>query len=175
MGDEIQLCWIGRFEAQKDPLLAVEVVAELTSLYQDFRLVMVGTGSLKPLLEAEAARLGVADKIEFTGALNRAGVAELMAGSTVLLLTSHYEGSPRVVAEAGATGLPIVATIEADTDRVLERGVNGARVAGREPCGLAHAIMEAAACESQACIARVQHRAAPQAVRRLLGQDESGI
>lgn len=166
-GQTIEVCWIGRFEAQKDPLLAVAVAADLHTIYPDFRLTMVGTGTLKSRMEAAARESGISDKIRFTGPLTRRQVASLMGESTVMLLTSHYEGSPRVVAEAAATGLPIVATEEADTDRVLN-GQNGQRVSGRRSRDLASSVLKATDCDASSCIAAVSHRGAPNAVSALI-------
>lgn len=163
----MEVCWIGRFEAQKDPLLAIAVAAELNTIYPAFRLTMVGTGTLRSRIEAAAIDCGISNKVRFTGPLSRKQVAELMGNSTVMLLTSHYEGSPRVVAEAAATGLPIVATEESDTDKVLY-GPNGQSVAGRQPRDLALSLVKAMDCEASDCIAAVSHRSAPRAVSDLL-------
>lgn len=166
-GQTIEVCWIGRFEAQKDPLLAVAALAELNAIYPNFRLTMVGAGTLQKRIETAAHDQGIHQKIKFTGALSRQQVASLMGDSTVMLLTSHYEGSPRVVVEAAATGLPIVATEEADTDRVLD-GSNGQRITGRKPSDLALAIVHAAGCKGAECAAAVSHRGAHRAVATLL-------
>jgi glycosyltransferase involved in cell wall biosynthesis len=167
-GGAIEVCWIGRFEAQKDPILAVDTVAALSLLYPKFRLTMVGTGSLEQDIVQAAENHGISNQLRLTGALSRHEVAEVMRSSTVMLLTSHYEGSPRVVAEAAATGLPIVATEEADTDRVLDTGVNGERVVGRSASELAAAIVAAASYLPNNCADAVRHREAPRAIQKLL-------
>lgn len=167
-GSTIEVCWIGRFEAQKDPLLAIDTAAALSRIYPEFRLTMVGTGSLKQDIVRAAEDHGISHQLRLTGALARHEVAEVMGSSTVMLLTSHYEGSPRVVAEAAATGLPIVATDEADTDRVLKAGVNGERIVGRSVSELARAIVAAAPCLPKNCAEAVRHREAPRAIKNLL-------
>lgn len=172
-GQTIEICWIGRFEAQKDPLLAMAVAADLDEIYPNFRLTVVGTGTLKSRMEAAARESGILDKIRFTGPLTREQVASLMGESTVMLLTSHYEGSPRVVAEAAATGLPIVATAEADTDGVLN-GRNGQRVHGRRARDLASWVVNASGCDASSCIAAVSHRGAPNAVSELVEKSAGG-
>src|SRR5690606_2209659 len=64
--------------------------------------------------------------------------------SGVFLMTSHpgYEGFPRVLVEAMATGLPAVVTEGSDTGGLVQEGVSGF-VRGRDPAGLAAAIRAA--------------------------------
>ena len=55
----------------------------------------------------------------------REDVAELLASSEALLLTSIYEGLPRVVLQAMAAGKPVVATAVSGTPEAVEDGVTG--------------------------------------------------
>jgi glycosyltransferase involved in cell wall biosynthesis len=163
-----EACWIGRFEAQKDPLLAISTVGALSKEQPDARITFVGTGSLEQSMRARAEELGVSNMIRFAGNLPRAEVAKVMASSGAMLMTSHYEGSPRVLAEAGAVGLPIVATDGSDPDRALTAGYNGIRLSSRQPDKLAAALLEVRDYSSQDCIDSVRHRSAPAAVAALL-------
>ena len=52
-------------------------------------------------------------------------VGELLAASDVLLLTSIYEGLPRVVLQAMAARKPVVATSVSGTPEAVENGVSG--------------------------------------------------
>jgi glycosyltransferase involved in cell wall biosynthesis len=62
----------------------------------------------------------------------------------VFLMTSHpgYEGFPRVLVEAMATGLPAVVTKGSDTGGLIDEGVSGF-VCGRDPEALADALRAA--------------------------------
>jgi glycosyltransferase involved in cell wall biosynthesis len=59
-------------------------------------------------LEAEAARLGIADRVKFLPATSE--VPELLRALDIFAITSFYEGVPFALLEAMAMGLPIVAT-----------------------------------------------------------------
>ena len=65
-------------------------------------------GGSRMRLEAEAARLGIADRVKFLPATSE--VPELLRALDIFALTSFYEGAPFALLEAMAMGLPIVAT-----------------------------------------------------------------
>ena len=72
------------------------------------RLAIVGDGSERPGLEALAAELGVADRVDFLG--HRDDTPALYAGFDVFALTSDTEQMPLSVIEAMASGLPVIST-----------------------------------------------------------------
>lgn len=73
-----------------------------------------------PLASAAVGCLDHTQLVELKG-FNRAQVTALMYASDALLLTSHMEGSPQVVKEALATGLPIVSVDVGDVRERIER------------------------------------------------------
>lgn len=94
---------VGRLEWQKgfDVLLAALV------RLPDVRAVVVGDGPERDALAADAVRLGVADRVMFTGA--RADARSVLARADMVVLPSRYEGLPLVLLEAMLAGRPIVA------------------------------------------------------------------
>ena len=110
-----------RLEIPKDPELAIRSFAALVADDPDapWTLEMIGSGTLLPVLQAQIAALppDVARRITLRGRLGPADLAEARGRSGVFLMTSHsgYEGFPRVLVEAMATGLPAVVTDGSDT------------------------------------------------------------
>lgn len=149
--EKIRICWVGRLDQQKDPILAIYVVDALKQLGKKVRMTMIGDGVLRDAVHDKVAELRLAEEVEIAGALKRAEVASAMRMSDVLLMTSRYEGSPVVLLEAGASGLPVVATQEADPDQALESGLNGERVANRRAADLARAILQAETYSPDTC------------------------
>jgi glycosyltransferase involved in cell wall biosynthesis len=175
--DMLRICWVGRLESQKDPLLAVDVMSKLAQRRfspQRATLTMAGSGTLGPQVRQQIREAGHDADIHLPGALSRADVADLMRRSDVLLVTSHYEGSPTILAEAGATGLPVVATDGADPDQFLVRGLNGVRVDDRAAGQLAAAVIEAAGYTSATCSEMAQGRSADRYAGRLADLGRSG-
>jgi phosphatidylinositol alpha-1,6-mannosyltransferase len=75
------------------------------------RLTHVGDGRHRADLELLAARLGVADRVSFVGAVPPGGpVRDQLAAADLFVLPSRTEGLPRALVEAMAAGLPAIAT-----------------------------------------------------------------
>jgi glycosyltransferase involved in cell wall biosynthesis len=89
----------------KGAALAVRVIA----LLPEWTLVVVGSGPDAARLRRLARRLGVSHRVQFMGAVPRSRLLELMrGGADVLLFPSMHDDAAWVVAEAGASGLPVV-------------------------------------------------------------------
>jgi glycosyltransferase involved in cell wall biosynthesis len=103
---------------------------------------VVGAGpELEPLRE-RAERLGVGDRVRFRGELAKEEVAGLMREADLFVLPSHFENQPCVLIEAGASGLPAVAT-DVGGVRDLLGDSGGSIVPARDPEALASAIRAA--------------------------------
>jgi glycosyltransferase involved in cell wall biosynthesis len=96
---------LGRLMPQKNFALLIDAFARIAR--PDDRLTIVGEGALRPELEAQAARLGMADRIAMPG---HKVPDEWFAGADAFILSSDFEGLPAVAAEALSAGIPIVAT-----------------------------------------------------------------
>ncbi len=96
------ILWIGRFEAEKDPLGAVRVFNEVRMKETGAKLVMLGAGSLEPVLRKSAGAL----LIEFPGWQDP---ASYLPTADVVLCTSQHESWGASVVESLAAGVPVVA------------------------------------------------------------------
>jgi len=110
-------------KAQKAPLDFIEVAARVAWQVPEARFVIVGDGELRPAVEARARALGLGDRLRLLGW--RRDVPRIVAALDVLVLTSLWEGLPRVVPEGIAAGVPIVATSADGTTDVLSDGTTG--------------------------------------------------
>lgn len=164
-----KVCWVGRLEVPKDPELAVAVIDELyRQLPQhDWSLSILGSGTLSGLLEKKLDSLppAVRSKVELLGRVEPDEVARIMSQSTTFLMTSHpgYEGYPRVLVEALASGLPAVVTEGSDTGGIVKDNINGF-VTGRDPSDIALAISRAVKLRPEDARDSVDHLAAPAVV-----------
>jgi len=117
---------VGRLEPQKDYPTYLAAAARVAASVPDVDFLVVGDGTLRAALEAEAARLGLADRVRFTG--ERHDVPALLGAVDVLALTSLYEGLPNVVIEAMAAGAVAVATDVGGARELIVPGETGAIV-----------------------------------------------
>ncbi len=106
-----RLLWMRTFHSYYEPELAVRTLAIVRRRFGDATLTMAGAddGRLEPT-RALARELGVADAVTFAGFLDPGGKARQFAAHDVFLNTNQIDNTPVSVLEAGAYGLPIVAT-----------------------------------------------------------------
>jgi glycosyltransferase involved in cell wall biosynthesis len=130
---------VGRMSAEKghaDLLHAVALLREKD--LPGFRVVLVGDGPEQENLQQLASRLGITPLIVRTGF--QRNVAPYYGIADIFVLPSHSEGSPNVVLEAMAAGLPIVATSVGGVPEIIENGRTGILVSSRNPAALAEAL-----------------------------------
>ncbi|HET6837372.1 MAG TPA: glycosyltransferase, partial [Gemmatimonadales bacterium] len=105
-----------------------------------FELEIVGEGPDEQLLRTLATRLGLSAEVHFTGALDRAGVAQRYREADLFTLPSSAEAFGNVFAEALASGLPIIGSTVGGIPELVEHGVNGLLINPGNPAALAQAI-----------------------------------
>ena len=93
---------------QKAPEDFLSVAQRVCEQVPQARFVMIGDGELRPRVEALIRHYGLHDRVALAGW--RRDIDRAMNSLDALLLTSHWEGLPRVILEATCAGLPIVAT-----------------------------------------------------------------
>jgi glycosyltransferase involved in cell wall biosynthesis len=159
--------WAGRLDEGKDPLLALDAVAHTGN--DAVELIVAGDGPLRGAAEARAAQLGIGGRVHFLGDVARDQIAQLMRAADCLLLTSHSEGGgPRVVVEALASGLPVVATDVGEVRRTVSDKVNGRIASDHEPETLAEALTWTLAQPRDVLSAAAVTAAAPYTAQRVL-------
>ena len=126
---------VGRLEAVKDyPCL----LRAMTGTPESTRLLVLGAGPQERQLRELAARLGLNQRVHFAGF--EPEVRRWMRAADGFVLSSRYEGLPMVLLEAGACGVPAVATDVPGTREVLIDGVNGFLGKAGDPCSLGEAM-----------------------------------
>ncbi len=102
------LLFVGRLEPQKGIDVLVQHAKSLLRQLQNHHLVLIGDGSMRPLLQTLAEQKELTGRVHCLGQRN--DVRAWMARSELLLLPTRYEGMPNVVLEAMAEGLAVVTT-----------------------------------------------------------------
>lgn len=99
--------WIGRVHRQKGIEDLLATLSHLSKLVENFRAILIG--DLRAELQPQVERRGLSRYVEFSGFVSEEEKFRLFHASRVFLMTSRFEGSPRVVAEALACEVPVVA------------------------------------------------------------------
>ncbi len=121
LGDAWVVGTVGRLDDYKNQALLVRAMAPLLSSH--VRLVIVGDGPARGLVEAEVAKLPEPRWVVMTG--RRMDVPRIIPAFDVFALSSKTEGLPLVVPEAMAAGLPIVTTAVGGLPSVVDDGKTG--------------------------------------------------
>lgn len=106
---------IGRFVDQKNHAFLLKVYGEFVKLGHDCVLLLVGEGPLYNDMTKEVDRLGITEKVLFSGARDDAN--EILMAMDVMIFPSHYEGLPVILIEAQMSGLPVIIS-DAVTDEM---------------------------------------------------------
>lgn len=130
---------VAPFKPQKAPLDFIRLAAVVHRVRPEARFLLVGDGDLRPAVEAEVQRHGLSNVVRLLGW--RRDVAEIMACLDVFVLTSQWEGLPRVYLEALALGRPVVGTDVDGASEVITEGLNGHLVQAGDVAGLAEKVL----------------------------------
>lgn len=101
--DRLLVGWVGRVSIEKGPDLLVDAMARLGGPAE---AVVIGDGPMRSSCEGAARERGA--RVRFVGSIPEA--ATVLPAFDLLALTSRTEGTPMVLLEAMAAGVPIVAT-----------------------------------------------------------------
>ncbi|MGC9028744.1 MAG: glycosyltransferase [Desulfomonilaceae bacterium] len=91
----------------------------------DVQLIVVGNGAYAGRLKALARELGLSERTTWRGLLSPPQVAQTLRQADIFCLPSYTEGSPNVIKEAMASGLPVVATRAGGIPDLVSDNVNG--------------------------------------------------
>jgi glycosyltransferase involved in cell wall biosynthesis len=139
---QIVILFAARLTEQKRPdrfIHALRKVAD-TRPDLDFKGILAGDGPLRPRLEQLAGTLGLSPRyVEFLGEL--ADLKTVYRQADLLVLTSQWEGTPNVLLEAMACGLPVVASRVGGVAELVKDGVNGFLVEADDIDSIARSIL----------------------------------
>jgi glycosyltransferase involved in cell wall biosynthesis len=122
---------VGRLEHEKDHAILIEAFAKIADRFPDWRLRIVGDGSLRGPLEATVSRLGLGDLVSLPGSTAR--IEDEYDRAQLLAVPSRFESFGMVTAEAMAVGLPVLGFSDCPgTNELISHNENGWLVTPRE-------------------------------------------
>jgi glycosyltransferase involved in cell wall biosynthesis len=111
--------------AAKGHRILLQALAMLESRGQAFTCKLIGDGPERCALESLGARLGIAGRLRFMGAIAHQQTLSLVSEADVFVLASFAEGLPVALMEAMALGIPCVSTTIAGIPELIKNGENG--------------------------------------------------
>jgi glycosyltransferase involved in cell wall biosynthesis len=146
---------VGTLKQEKNHALLLRAFAELRSR-PNAKLMILGDGPLKTMLEQLAAELGIADRVLMPGFAGNPW--PYLASADLFVLSSDYEGFGIALAEAMHVGLRVVSTdCMSGPTEILDQGRFGRLVTCGDVAALAHAMEQALADPADA--ERIRERA----------------
>lgn len=135
------LLFLSRIHEKKGCDLLIDAFAKVAPHHPDLQLAIVGPDQvgLQPVLQAQAQKLGMGDRIHFPGPLYGADKWNLMRGAEAFVLPSHQENFGVVVAEAMACGTPVLTTNRVNIWREVETA-GGGLVEDDTPAGISRLL-----------------------------------
>jgi len=146
-GSPFTAVFVGRLVPEKELTMLVDAWAEAFRGRTDVRLRFVGKGALEEPLREQAARLGIADHLDFLGHSDR--VEDVLAEADVGVLPSRIEGLSNTLLEFMACGLPAVASRISGSEDFVVPGRNGWLFPVGDVTALRDCLLEAAALPRQ--------------------------
>ncbi|HEV2862428.1 MAG TPA: glycosyltransferase [Pyrinomonadaceae bacterium] len=134
-GERVVLA-VGRLSREKGHVDLVGALGRLRGV--NFRLVIVGDGPERPAVERAAGERAISDRVVFAGHVS--DVRPFYAMADLLALPSHSEGSPNVLLEAMASGLPVVATSVGGVPEIVAHEESALLVGARDEEAMAASI-----------------------------------
>jgi glycosyltransferase involved in cell wall biosynthesis len=140
--DPVRILTVGRLIWQKAQHLLLEACADLVRQGIGFHLRLVGEGPLRPAIEKQITDLGLAGNVTMVGALPQEQVWLEYRRTDLFILSSISEGSPFVILEAMACGLPVIAPDLHGIPEMIEDSINGRLFKTGSVQSLVEAMME---------------------------------
>ncbi len=130
--------YVGRISEEKGLSDLVEAVQRWDREDDRWRVIVVGDGPQRDALERKVHDCGLGRRVFFVGFQN--DMSKWYAAMDAFVLPSHTEGTPMVLLEAMATGIPAIATAVGGVPAIIDSGKNGLLVPSSDPAGLSDAM-----------------------------------
>lgn len=113
---------VGRFSYEKNHVFIIRILREIVTKNKNVKLLLIGDGVEKQLIEAEIEKLNLEKHVIFTGI--RHDIPKLLQAMDVFVFPSLFEGLPITLIEAQAAGLPIFASADISKEVAVTNKIN---------------------------------------------------
>lgn len=154
-GPVSELISVGRLTEKKGHFDAIQAVQKRVEAGDDLRLRIVGDGPQRDDLEQYIQAHDLQSSVELLGSIPNAEVARRLQGADAFLLCSKTaasgdrEGTPTVLIEAQAVGLPCVSTTHAGIPEMIPEANHSFLAPEGEVCAIAERLRRLRVCSSE--------------------------
>jgi hypothetical protein len=129
-----------RLAPEKRPLLWVRVAQLVLNNRRNVTFVLCGTGSMQADVERYVSAHGLASRVRLLGV--RSDAESILGSADLVMMASKHEGTPNVLIEAQAMGVPVVTTPAFGAAEAVDHGRTGKIVWQASPSALAQATLD---------------------------------
>lgn len=119
------ILYVGRLEKYKGIHFLIDAFIKIKSSFPNSRLVIVGSGSYKERLVNLTSCLRLRDSVSFLENISQEHLIHLYLSSSVFITLPQYEPFGISLAEAMASGLPVIATKVGAIPELIQHSRNG--------------------------------------------------
>lgn len=131
---------IGRLVPWKGFRMLIKIMPQLLELNQFLRLVIVGDGPEKKILEMIVKNMRLENKVYLAGKKTKEELAVYLAAADIFMLNTGYEGFSHQILEAMSAGVPVITTNSGGNKEIIKQGVNGFMVKYNDEFNLIEAV-----------------------------------
>jgi len=113
------VAYIGRLEHWKGIGDLIKIIKIVYEKVPDAKFLIIGSGSMRSLLERVKVPITIKDNVPYER------IHEVYHNISILVLPSYMEGAPNVLLEAGASGVPVVASRVGDVPFIVKNNETG--------------------------------------------------
>lgn len=118
------IAFVGRLAEEKHIDVLIDALAK-TPAELNLHLVVVGGGEVKAALKAQAAKLGLAERVEFTGLISDEALREIYLKADLFVMPGTAELQSLVTLEAMSASTPVILANAMALPHLVDDGVNG--------------------------------------------------
>lgn len=130
----------GRLVPWKGFRMLIKIMPKILEVNQFMRLVIIGDGPEKSLLESMVKNMGLGNKVYIVGGKTKEEMAVYYQAAEMFILNSGYEGFSHQILEAMAAGVPVIASAVGGNKEVINQGKNGFLVKYNDEFNIIEAI-----------------------------------
>jgi len=145
-GSKVRILMVGRFVEKKGLEYGIRAVAQAAKDFPEITLKIVGDGELRDEITQLINRLNMSKHIQLLGWRTPEEVSKLMGEADIFLAPSvtskdgDQEGTPTVIIEAQARGLPVLSTRHSGIPEMVQDGISGFLIPERDSEALAEKL-----------------------------------
>jgi glycosyltransferase involved in cell wall biosynthesis len=142
-GDELRVLYAGMMSPIKNVVGIVQAFSRVREALPSARLQLAGPIANQSYVSQirQAERAHCSGAVDWLGALDRDGMQKTLAASSCLVLFSHQENLPMIIAEAMMCGIPVVASEVGGVGEMVVSGKTGFTVPDGDEGALADALI----------------------------------